>query len=340
MGRKDMSQSDFFADKSRFSDLFNGIIFQGEPVIKAEELKVEDSVVTWRGGSKAKKLISDKSMRWKNIVLTVLILETQDYVDYFMVPRVVKKEIAIYDAQRREGYSYGLSNGAKPDGNEFLSHMFKFQKLNPVITLVLYTGEEIWDGGKELYDMMMVPEELKPFVMNYKINFYDYRECNHYEIFKTDNALLFQLLNAREDKGKMKQIILREIEEKRCKDLETMAAILGITGMKFDIESFYDKEMGGYDMCKAMEEWEQEIREQALTEGEHLGRIEGERLGKISGRMDSLMCILSELGKVDSSLQERLRKLADSSSFAGVLKLAYQATSLDEFKVKLSEVGK
>ena len=55
MGRKDMSQSDFFADKSRFSDLFNGIIFQGEPVIKAEELEVEDSVVTWRGGSKAKK---------------------------------------------------------------------------------------------------------------------------------------------------------------------------------------------------------------------------------------------------------------------------------------------
>ena len=53
-----------------------------------------------------------KSMRWKNIILTVLILETQDYVDYFMVPRVVKKEIAIYDAQRREGYSYGLSNGA------------------------------------------------------------------------------------------------------------------------------------------------------------------------------------------------------------------------------------
>ena len=45
MGQKDLSQSDFFEDKRRFADVFNGVLFEGREVMKPEELEADDSVV-------------------------------------------------------------------------------------------------------------------------------------------------------------------------------------------------------------------------------------------------------------------------------------------------------
>ena len=45
MGQEDLYQSDFYEDRRRFSDIFNGILFQGRDVMKPEELETEDSVI-------------------------------------------------------------------------------------------------------------------------------------------------------------------------------------------------------------------------------------------------------------------------------------------------------
>ena len=42
MGQRDLYQSDFYEDKSRFADVFNGILFGGKEVMKPEELETED----------------------------------------------------------------------------------------------------------------------------------------------------------------------------------------------------------------------------------------------------------------------------------------------------------
>jgi len=39
MGQKDLYQSDFYEDKRRFADVFNGCLFEGREVMKPEELK-------------------------------------------------------------------------------------------------------------------------------------------------------------------------------------------------------------------------------------------------------------------------------------------------------------
>lgn len=45
MGQEDLYQIDFFEDKNRFSDAFNGALFQGRQIMKPEELVNEDSVI-------------------------------------------------------------------------------------------------------------------------------------------------------------------------------------------------------------------------------------------------------------------------------------------------------
>ena len=55
MGQQDLYQSDFYEDKTRFADVFNGVLFGGKEIMKPEELEDEDSVMI---GIKKKKTLS------------------------------------------------------------------------------------------------------------------------------------------------------------------------------------------------------------------------------------------------------------------------------------------
>ena len=39
MGQRDLYQSDFYEDKNRFADIFNGALFKGKEVMKSEDLE-------------------------------------------------------------------------------------------------------------------------------------------------------------------------------------------------------------------------------------------------------------------------------------------------------------
>ena len=48
------------------------------------------------------------------------------------------------------------------------------KKKYPVVTLVLYFGTDSkWTAPKKLQDCFTIPEELKPFVSDYKINVFN-----------------------------------------------------------------------------------------------------------------------------------------------------------------------
>lgn len=42
-----------------------------------------------------------------------------------------------------------------------------------MITLVLYFGDERWGKNRSLYDAVDVPERLKPYVSDYRINVFE-----------------------------------------------------------------------------------------------------------------------------------------------------------------------
>ena len=186
MGQMDLYQSDFYEDKSRFVDVFNGVLFGGKEVMKPEELENEDSVmIGMKKKRNLKKVICDKIRRWKGRYVSIMVLENQSYVDYRMVFRVMESEVIGYEKQRKEKYLEQQRGNVKFNSYEYLSGMKKGQKYIPIITLVLYVGKsKLWDGAKSLHEMLELDEEIKPFVNDFKLNLFDYHDYCIYRPFR------------------------------------------------------------------------------------------------------------------------------------------------------------
>ena len=282
MGQQDLYQSDFYEDKERFADVFNGVLFDGREVMKPEELETEDSVMVSTGDSRSeKKVICDKIRKWKGKFVSVMVLENQSYVDYRMVLRVMESEVIGYDKQRKEANRKNFEAGIKLIGDEYLSGIKKGQKFTPIITLVLYVGrEKIWDGERSLYGLLDLEDELKPFVNDFKLNLFDYHEYENFNMFKTANRLLFEALSCGKDLKKMRQVLKENFNYKELDEL-TVKAIVGILKLKINLEKIAKVNEEGkvvYDMCQAFEDYKEEGRREGKREGKREGRREGEVL--------------------------------------------------------------
>ena len=286
MGQADLYQSDFYEDKSRFADVFNGVLFDGKEIMKPEELEVEDSVmVSIRSEDSGKKVICDKIRKWKGRYVSVMVLENQTYVDYRMVLRVMEAEVMGYDKQRKEVNRKNHEAGIKLSGDEYPSGMRKGQKLIPMITLVLYLGKKSWDGARSLYEMLEMDDELKPFVNNFKLNLFDYHEWKEFSRFKTENRLLFEALSCSGDKKKMRHILQTNLDYGRL-DMESAKAIKGLLKLKTDLNTIKTKDEEGkavYNMCKAFDDHKEE------------GRREGRREGRAEGEIQTLKTVIKNL---------------------------------------------
>lgn len=269
MGKKDLWQSDYFEDKRRFADAFNGTLFKGRQVLKPEELEEADSaLVHYLQNNKSVNRICDKIRKWNGKLFSILILENQSYIDYRMVLRAMQEEILGYEKLRKEAYRKAKSKKYKFSKDEYLSHMKKDQKFIPIITLILYLGtDRPWDGAKTLYDLLEIDEELKPFVTNYRLNFYDYHDYTDFSQFKTENRLLFELLSCSQDKKRMKQV-LEDNASNYSLDKESVEGMLGMIGVNVDLDTIKDKETEEYIMCKAIDDMMKDARLEGIRDGQ------------------------------------------------------------------------
>ena len=139
-----------------FADIVNGFLFSGNEVVKLEELEDMQLRSAYRAELKLHDMERDVAKRWKKngIRIACVGFENQTAPDSRMVLRVL-------------GY----------DGAEYRAQCLKENRNNapyPVITIVLYFGyEQRWTAAKSLYEAVRVPDELKPFVTDTKINVFE-----------------------------------------------------------------------------------------------------------------------------------------------------------------------
>ncbi len=287
--------------------------------MKPEELTPEDSVILkLRTPESSKKIICDKIRKWNGTYVSVMVLETQSYIDYRMVLRVMEAEIIGYEKQQKFLYFEQQKEKIKFDSNEYLSGMKKEQKFIPIITLVLYVGKEkLWDGAKSLYDMLDIREEAKPFVNDFKLNLFDYHDYDNFSQFKTENRLLFEMLSCSNDKEKMIQKLKQHTTDGQV-DLESAKAILEILNVKIDLNTIQKEDKNGrevYDMCQAFEDYKEDGRREGFKLGQQQGKIEGERKGRKTGELLALKTVVRNLMKNQSvSFEEAVDMLGISKT--------------------------
>ena len=210
LGKSDVILKQWLKNKERFADLFNAVIFDGEQVIKPEELEELNSesgiVIASAIGEndteekndrnveysteeeknrdekqrknkvyhRTEQRYRDMVMRWKGEAeLAVLALENQGTIHYAMPVRGMLYDALAYTDQMRLLWNQ-LSDEEKKcvNENEFFSRFRKQDSLCPVITIVFYYGEEPWDGATELYELFGVKDrELIHIIQKYVSNY-------------------------------------------------------------------------------------------------------------------------------------------------------------------------
>ena len=252
MAEKDITEKNLEALNDVFADIVNVLLFKGEQVINEKDLEADTTKSMFKADGKIHEQERDVSKFWKNgeIRISILGIENQTAQDSDMPLRVISYDGASYKQQLLDK---------------------KQKKRYPVATLVLYFGtEEKWSKAKHLYDCFEIPEKLKPFVNDYKINVFNiaFLSPKTIAMFKSDFKIIAEYFRAKRLNQKYKGS-----QEKLKHANETLKMFSALTGDN-SFEKVYNEsnfKKGGITMCDVVER----IRNDGITEGRTEGILEG-----------------------------------------------------------------
>lgn len=156
-----------------FADIVNTLLFDGKEVVKPEQLEnAKDKSQFKADDGKLHEQERDVSKYWKNGKIKIALwgLENQTTVDADMPLRVISYDGASYKSQ--------ILNSK--------------DSRYPVITLVLYFGTTKWDKPINLHGCFEIPDEMKSFVNDYKINLFQIAFLSDEKVkkFKSDFGII------------------------------------------------------------------------------------------------------------------------------------------------------
>ena len=355
----------YFADEARYADLINGLNFSGRQVVRPEDVQERDGQVVFfrvgfwekafgklqkRGGS-----IHERDMVRKVVFGTgfaIVGVENQESVDYSIPLRLMLYDVGEYEKQAakirrmvRKIRDKRLSPG------EFLYRFRREDKLYPVITFLLYYGQEEWQGPRALHDMLdfrEIPENIRKMVPDYPVNLVEIRKLTNTEVFRTDIRQVFDFIRCSEDPEQLRQLM--ENDEAYCALAEdaydVVTAYTNAEELIEQKEEFREGEC--VNMCKAIQELMKSSREEGLERGLEQGMERGLERGLEQGLEQGLerqaqKSVVSVLQKKGSLSEEQLvviQNQKDVDQLERWLDMALDADSVDAFFELLKTIAK
>ena len=247
---------EFLQNKDRFADLFNGCCFQGRQIIRAEDLReasenyvITDKRLPGKTRQKDTEIIRDvKMVLGSGMVLQVLAVENQIYIDYAMPVRCMGYDAAEYRRQlkeRKQERRLLMNSENRPKNpavsmDETLSGILSSDRLHPVYTLCLYSGTEPWDGPRKLSDMMAFDPQnknLQSLFEEYHLHLFCINEQHVFDAFRSALKPLYE-------KGNYE--ITAKIAEKYP---------VAVKNAKKTVKRFLDEGMPGLEDTDARNQW-------------------------------------------------------------------------------------
>ena len=272
MGKKNNVICDYLEKPERFADFINGSLYGGGQVISAKE--IEEGPTVYSKAAKSRDILKKVCREGSYILIGV---ENQDMVHYAMPFRCMEYDVLEYKKQLKrikEDYrkvrerKNEMGNGAAA---EFLSGMRKEDRLSPVITIVFYHGEDEYDGCRNLHDMLdfgKKNEIFKQYISDYHINLVTAKDLEE-KNFQTGIRELIGFLKRRESKEELRKYCEENERRMREMDEDTFDVISVMINKSDFIEQKrnYRQEGERVDMCRAMEEWGEDLRKEGLERG-------------------------------------------------------------------------
>ncbi len=223
MGKSDAIGKELMRNNMYFADAFNAGLFGGEALINPKDL---DDVEPAEIELKDSEMGSDEFWAKYRDVLKKALIKT-DGKNYFVLLGVenqteihtamplrsllydtlrytkqAEEVAAEYRKQRKEG------NPTKMTKAEFLSGWRYTDRLEPVITLVIYYGTDEWDGARSLHEMFSeeIDEKILECVPDYKINLIEPNKIEDFDKFQTDFGKLLEAIHYKDDETELTKI--------------------------------------------------------------------------------------------------------------------------------------
>ena len=287
MQEKDITPKMLERHNDVFSDIVNVLLFCGKRVVEEETLfdAVTDSALKIDGRVRFQD--RDVAKYWKDSKINIALLgiENQTNPDKFMPLRVMGYDGLEYTRQVRKE-----CNG---------------ESKYPVITLVLYLGyDKKWTYPKNLFGVLDIDEELKPYVNDYKINLFEiaYLDRETIDSFKSDFWILADYLyQMRVNKNYVAdKRSIGHIEEL----LMLMSAMTGDKRFEEIIDEANTKEV--VNMCEVLDI----VEARGIEKGIERGREEGIEKGREEGAdlISRLNTILAKEGDLDKIIKANTDK--------------------------------
>lgn len=274
--QKDVSLKTFWRDNEHFADLFNATVFNGKQVLKPDKLTEMDTDVSATIHSKS---YNESITRNRDVVkkmsdgveFNILGLEIQDKTHYAMPLRTMTYDALGYIKEYNDiKKHHKLNKDSFSSHEEFLSGINKSDRFHPIITLVLYYGESLWDGPTCLSDMMIsMPDNIKAYFSDYKLNLVQILDSDKYTFYNKDVKNLFNITKDIYNKN------LQSLYQYKNVDTEIIELVSAITDNPQLIDLYNGQEKGGIDnmMCKAFQELKAEWAEEGLQAGKQQEKI-------------------------------------------------------------------
>lgn len=253
MGKKDIEEKLFEDYNDVFADIFNVLLFDGEQVIKPDDLvnsKDRSRFKASNGSYKEQERDVSKWWRKNNIRLSLFGIENQTVSDPKMCLRLYGYDGAAYRSEYDEKHLY------------------------PVITIVLYFDHtKHWKGPKTLYESMIIPDNLKPYVNDYHMNLFEiaWLDEDKVNMFKSDFRIIADyFVQLRKNKEYIpSQETIKHVDSV----MKLMTALTGDSRFEDTINDMPISERGKITMCKVLDDAEKRGEKRGMVLGEKRGRF-------------------------------------------------------------------
>ena len=292
MAQKDASEKILEAYNDVFSDIVNVLLFKGKQVLSANDLEDQAPRSYYKADGRIHELERDVAKRWKNGSLRVACIgfENQTASDPDMPLRVIGYDGAEYRAQ--------LAN--------------KQKEFYPVVTMVLYFGHERhWSGQTTLKGRLSIPEELDPYVNNYRINLFEiaFMEPKEVELFQSDFRAVADYFVQMQQNGDYKP------KPQELIHVQETLQLLSIMTNDHRFEEVYNEVSDGQkgeirNMCDVLDRVE--------NKGRAEGKMEGIALGETKGK--NQMAILMKKLFAQNRLEDAKRAAEDAAYCDALMK--------------------
>jgi Fe-S-cluster formation regulator IscX/YfhJ len=236
MGKKDILTKQYLAQDDVFADAFNYYFFDGEEVIKPEELKEQDAaelavidkmnkVFTSQKMRDVLKLCNIKRSKYATMVL--LGIEGQTNIHYAMPVRDYLYDALNY-ASQVENIRKQHEDNKDLSGDERISGFSREDHILPVITLCICFDKKKWDAPRSLFDMFGdIDPRIAKYVDDYRLNLITPDEIEDFDKFSSELGKIMEAIQISDDSEKLHDIIVSGNDELKVKTVEMMNMFAG-----------------------------------------------------------------------------------------------------------------